>query len=425
MLVLVAILFWLLGVGPIQAAEFAVCQAVLPTTNGGTVDCTSSGFGTIKGAMVWGGYGTANGTEVNHAGLWIGFYDTTNQTGLGFASGDNLVDSNNGFVRDTNSALVTLVTPGNTQDGDCQLSVITDGIRFTCADAPPAAYRVNALLLGGSGISNVFVGSATGNPTQDATSAVSAPGFEPDIMIAAAQTGSTGTSGSNWRASLGIATNEASIVQRTLGTSDADAAASMNASSILSTSRLVANGVSGVTLATLELTSFDANGFTVTTRDAATGPAFIYMAVKLNGLSFKLMTDPSPTSTGNEAVTGVGFTPQVGLMLQNELTAVDALGNADNGEVWGLSAFTSSASGFAGGYHEDSDGTSNTESMTDSKVCRTRKDAVDFATCTLVSLDLDGATFNYSTAPAAATQRAILFIQAASAGGSMMRRRIQ
>jgi len=48
--------------------------------------------------------------------------------------------------------------------------------------------------------------------------------------------------------------------------------------------------------------------------------------------------------------------------------------------------------------------------MTDNKVCRTRKDNADYATCTLTSFDADGATFNYTTNVGGAKQRALLFI---------------
>lgn len=404
------------------AAEFAVVQCALPTVNGGTVDCTSSGFGTPKGAMVFGGYGTANGTAVDHAGLWIGGYDGTNQTGMAFASEDGQADSDTAFVRDTNSALITLLETDQSQNGDCTASFITDGMRLTCADAPPAAYHVNVLLLGGSGVSNVYVGSATGHATQDSTQSITSPGFEPDVLIAVAQVGATATSGNNYRASVGFATNETSIVQRALGFSDAHAAASMNTSSTLSTSRVVANGVNGVTLATLEVTDFHATGFNVATRDAATGPSFIYMAVKLNGLSAKLMTSAAPTGTGSQAITGAGFRPQVGLMLQGEFAAVDTVYSTDTGEVFGLSAFTSSAAGTSSTAHEDGDGTSNTESMTDNKVCRTRKDAADYATCTLTSFDADGATFNYTATNGTARQRAILLIQESTSSSSSSRR---
>lgn len=417
----ILLLLFLLLAAPSWAAEFAMVQCVLPTVNGGTVDCISSGFGTPKGALVFGGYGTANGTVVNHAGFWIGGYDGTNQNGMGAVSEDGQADSDVGFIRDTNSILPTLLETDQSQDGDCTASFITDGIRLTCADAPPAAYRMNVVLIGGSGVSSVYVGSATGHATQNSSTSVTSPGFEPDVVLAWAQVSTTATSATIFRYSLGFATNEASIVQRSIGMSDANAAASMNTSSILTTNRLVTNAVNGATFATLELTSFDATGFTVTTRDAATGPAFGYMAIKFSGLSVKGMTSAAPTSTGSQAVTGVGFNPQFGLMFQGEFAATDTLYGSDNGEVFGVSAFTGSASGSSATYHEDGDATSNTESMTDNKACRTRKDAADYATCTLTSFDSDGATFNYTATNGTARQRAILFVEAAAVGSATRR----
>lgn len=412
MRVLRLLLILLLGCSaPLHAAEFGVCQAALPTSNGGTVDCTVPGFGTPAGAFTFGGIGTANGTAADHAGFWAGFYDGTNQTGMGWESTDALADSDTAFIRDPNSAVVTLSVVDQTQDGDCTLSFITDGVRFTCADAPPAAYLMNVVLVGGSGVSNVFVGSATGNATQNSTTAVSAPGFTPHIVLALAQVSATGTSGTSVRASFGIATNEGSIVQRAIGFSDTHAAAGMNTSSILSTTRLVADGVNGATFATLELTSFDANGFTVTTRDAATGPAFIYMTIRLNGLLAKLVTTAAPAGTGAQSIAGIGFRPQFGILLQGEFVAVDTKHAADNGEVVGISAFTSLASGSAGTYQEDSDGTSNTESMTDTKVCRTRKDAADYSTCTFTQWTSDGVDLSYATNVGGATQQALLVVQ--------------
>jgi len=394
---------------PVLAANsIEVCQADLPTSNGGTVNCTSPGFGTPKGAFVFGGFGTVNGTVVDHAGLWIGGYDGTNQNAIAQTSGDNLADSDTGAATDADSALITL-DPAHVKDGDCTLSFITDGVRFTCADAPPAAYRVNVVLFGGAGVSNVHVGTATGNGAIGGTTAVSAPGFTPDMLIAWATYG-TG----HWRMSVGLATREAgpTIVQRSIGSNDSDNSASMTVASRLATDRLITNPVA---ISTLELTSFDANGFTVTTRDSTSGvPTFGYIAVKLSGLSVKLMTDPAPAGTGSESITGVGFRPQFGLMLQGEFTAVDTTYGVDDGEVFGLSAFTASASASTAAYNEDSDGTSNTESVTDNKVCRTRKGTPndDYATCTFTQWTSDGGDLNYTVNVGGAKQRALLFVQA-------------
>lgn len=398
------------------AAEFAVVQCDLPTTNGGTTDCTSSGFGTPKGALVFGGYGTANGTAVDHAGLWVGAYDGTRQNGLGFVSEHNQADSDTGYIRDSNSMFPTLLETDHSQNGDCTASWITNGVRLTCADAPPAAYKMNVLLVGGAGVSNAYVNEATGHATQNSNQAITDPGFTPDVIIAWAQGGSTAASGAHSIPSLGFATCPGGVVQRAASLGDMGAQAGMNVASLLATNRLVAEAINGATYSTLELASCDANGFTVTTRDAATGPKFGYMAIKMNGLSVKLLPTTSPSGTGSQSITGVGFTPQAGLMLSGEWAAVDTVYVADDGEVLALSAFTATASGSAAYYAEDSNGTSWTESITDSKMCRTRKDALDYATCTFSQWTSDGVDRNYTTNVGGTTQQAMLFFQQSVAG---------
>lgn len=414
----VLFLLVLLLAAPSWAAEFAVVQCALPTVNGNSVDCTSTSFGTPLGAFVWGGYGTANGTVVNHAGLWMGAYDGTRQHSRAFASEDGQLDSDTGAVVDADSALITLLNTSQAKDGDCTASFITDGIRLTCADAPPAAYLANVVLIGGSGVSSVYTDTATSNATVNLTTAVTVPGFEPDLVLVWSNNNDT----TNWSSSIGWATNEGgSVVQRSVAMLDSNADANMIVTSRLATNRVVMYPAPGGSIATIELTSFDANGFTVTTRDASAAIPFSYLAVKFNSLSVKTITSAAPTSTGSQAVTGVGFTPQFGFMLQGEFAAVDTQYASDNGEVQGISAFTASASASAATAHEDGDSTSNTESMTDSKVCRTRKDAADYATCTLTSFDSDGATFNYTATNGTARQRAILFVQAAAVGAAARR----
>jgi hypothetical protein len=112
------------------------------------------------------------------------------------------------------------------------------------------------------------------------------------------------------------------------------------------------------------------------------------------------------------------------MMLQGEFAAVDTLYVVDTGEVFGLSAFTSAASVSIGTAHEDGDTTSATESITDTKVCRTRKDAADYSTCTFTQWTSDGVDLSYATNVGGVTQRALLFVSVASSGGGMMRKRI-
>lgn len=390
------------------ADEFAVVQCLLPTANGGTVDCTSSGFGTPKGAIVFGGYGVANGTSVANAGFFIGAYDGTRQLSLGGGALDNQATTDSGSFIDTNSGFSTF-TP-DTKDADCTISFITDGIRIACSDAPPIGYRVNVFMTGGSGVTSVYVGQSTGNASQDGTTTVSAPGFEPDAVIFACHNANT----AHFRPSLGFAwNNSGSIVQRGLGYDNTNNAATSSTSSILATNRILQAGVASVP--SIELTAFNANGFVLTTRDAAGARDCMYHAIKMaNGLRVWLGTKASPTSTGSQAVTGVGFTPQAGLMLYGEFAAVDTLYTADNGELFGLSAFTASSSATSSVYGEDGAADSIEASITDSKMCRSLKDGADFITCTLTSFDADGLTRNYTTTSGTARQQAVLLFESST-----------
>lgn len=418
MIILVLVLsLWAM---PAWAAEFAVAQSAAPTSNGGTQDFTSSGFGTPLCALFFGGYGTANGTVVNHAAFWIGAYDGTRQYSIGGASEDAQATTDTGNFTDTNSALGTLLNTDQTKDGDGTASFITDGARLTWADAPPSAYLVNALLVGGTGVSNCYVGQLTTNATQDATASTTAPGFQPDIILAFMHHGNT----SNQRFSVGMGwRNGGTVVQRGGTYSDDDALTATAQRSALITNRLVPGYLA--TASGAELTSFDANGFTVTTRDGSGARDLTYVAIKLNALSAFLHTSAAPTSTGNHAITGVGFRPQVGLMLSGDWANVDVYESTGAGEPFGFSVFTEAQSATSSLWSDDAAADSNTESMTDTKVCRTRKDAADYQTCTLVSFDNDGATYNYTATNGTARQLAVLYVQAPAAATGAMKRRLQ
>lgn len=405
-LIILAFLFVLATISPTFAAEFAVVQCAAPTSNGGTVDCTSVGFGTPKAAYVWGTRGTANGTAVSIAGLFLGSFDGAgaHQLSYGFTSDNNLATSDTGSVTDANSAYITL-NNAHVQDGDCTASTITDGIRLTCADGAPSAYQVNVLLIGGSGVSNVFSGTATGSGTQNNTTAVTSPSFTPDLII-----GMTAYSNVGSRMSIGFATLESgpTIVQKALGWNDNDNQGTMAVAARVASNRWLTNPIG---LGTLELTSFDANGFTVTTRDAATSIPFQYLAIKFSGLAFKLGTSTFPASTGAESITGIGFRPQLVINLSSDCATVDSNCGSDDGEVveLGMCALNGCATGSI--YSEDSGSPSITESVTGSGLCQSRKDGAAYRVCTLSGFTADGADINLTTNAGGTKQRILLFVQ--------------
>lgn len=404
---MILLILILLLVSPVYAAPgVAVVQSAAPTSNGGTQDFTSSGFGTPTCALFFGGYGTANGTVVNHAGLFLGFSDFTNERYMSVAQEDNLADTDTGGAHGA-GALASLLETSQAVDGTAVASTITNGARLTWADAPPSAFLIQAVLFNSSAVSNCAVGTIVGNATQDATASVSGLGWQPDIVIAMAVNSTSST-----RSSFGMAINDGGVVQYAAGQASQNAVTTSDVWEAIRNDRLILSPL-GATGTSYELTSFDSGGFTITTRDSTTPPTMAYMAIKLaSGVGGKLLTCTSPTSTGNHSCTGTGWTPQAGIMITTDVPGLGTYySSGDNNEVYGISAFTSSASYSASIWDDDTAATSNTESVTDSKPVRSRKANADFMTATLTGPQNNGWDFSYSATDATARYRVLLSIQ--------------
>jgi hypothetical protein len=412
---IIILLIWLTA-WPVHAAPgIAVVQSLAPTSDGGTQDFTSSGFGTPLCAMFFASYGTANGTVVDHAGLFLGFSDFTNHQSVEHASEDTGAASDTGGNASSTNALRTLLATNQAVDSTAIASTITDGARLTWADAPPSAYRVTAVLFNSSAISNCAVGSVNTAPTIGGTASVSGLGWQPDLVLAITNNGTTG----NARASIGVAVYDGGIVQYAAGQDSQNASSPSDVYEVMRADRLALNPL-GITYSSSELTSFDAGGFTLTTRDATTVNIVRYLTAKLaSGIAVKLAACLSPTATGAHSCTGAGWTPQAGIMIH---TVVPALGTyyiaGANNESYGVSAFTASSASSASIADDDGDAATNTESMTDNKPVRLRKDAADFMTATVTGFQSNGVDFNYTATDATARYRALLLFQAAASTSS-------
>lgn len=404
---LIVLLFTMLLASPTWAAEFAVTQCALPTTNGGTVDCTSAGFGTPQGAFLFGGFGVTNNVVAAHSGMFFGVYDGTRQQSIGGAAQDGVNPTSTSAFRDGSSVYGTQNVTTKTRDGVCTASTITNGIRLTCNPAPASAYLVNVLLIGGAGVANVYAGSATSSSTNNAVVSVTDPGFQPDLILAFMHNSNTGL----MHTSVGMAwRNGALIGQRGMGVYNDNARTTSAVYSMLSDQYMLQSGLSSTT--SLEVTAFGTLGFDITTRVTGGARIFSYLAIKLNCLDVyaAMSTAAAPTATGTSAVTGVGFVPQVGIMLAGQHAALNTQYTGTTGEVYGISVFTPTASVTSSIWSGGVLSTSGQESVTDGKACRTRKGRADYDTCAVSSYDVDGVTFNYTVASASTRQRALLFL---------------
>ena len=386
--------------------EFAIVQQAMLTGGGPTQDFTSSGFGTPKGAIFFATYGTANGTVVDHAMLLVGATDGTNHRCIAFATEDAQNPSDTGRTFDETVPVITVLNTSQLLDGSASAAFITDGVRLTWSDFPPAAYQLTCILLGGLGISNVLVGHVDANSTLNGSSTVTT-GFPTSLVFTFSESQS-----SQSRPSFGFVTNDGSNTQRSLSSSDQTAVSPTQLIAVLDTASVMRNAAGGGAAEKLEISNFTSTTFDVVTRIAG-GVAYrlYYMAIQLSNCSASVVTSASPTATGDDTITGASAKPQFGLMLHSATVNAGTSYTDGNAEVFGVSAFTASTAVCHAIASDDNVATSNSESMTDTKPVRLRKDAADWMTATYSAFTSTGVTFNYSaTDTGAAHQRAVLFI---------------
>ncbi len=399
-------------------AEFAIVAQAARTGSTGTQDFTVSGFGTPKAVLFFGSHGTVAGTRVDHAGLFVGM---TDGRGSGTYQFSTAVRAEDGSASDATSnpyKTYCLVIPDattSTKDGSATFdSWITDGVRINWDDVPANGVLVTAVLMGGAGIANAYCGVVTPSGTLDASVDVTAPGFTPTVVVTCANIANfNGTPDSNIDLSLGFVVNDGANTQRSANwhhvtpTVPTVLAAVLDGNSVARRASGVENGPE------LQIQDFDANGFSVYSRVSVSAPfqELAYLALQFSGLTATVRDDASPTGTGDETITGAGFTPQFALLLHTSTVSVGTAELDADAEVFGLSAITTPAQACAGCWDQDNVNPANCESLTDTKAIALTKNGAAFTTATFSSWTGDGLTLNYTVTDSTARQRAVLFVQ--------------
>ncbi len=403
------------------AVEFAIVQQALTTSApSATQDFTSTGFGTPKCAIGFFSDGTAAGTTVDDSMFAVGFTDGTNHRGRVIRIADATAGAiARNAMSDTNF-LVSLPNASSTIDGSATAALITDGIRLTVTDQFPAAWMTTVVLIGGSGVTDCDVSSATMSGALDSATTVTT-GSTPSFVVTAQFRNNATSAGAT--PSLGIVVNDGSNTQRSYSQVHTDASNPTTLSEMLDTNSVARRASGGAGGEELQINNFTATGFDVQRKVAAAIAMDIAtLAVSLTGISAKVVTFSTPTSNGNTTHGGAGWTPQFGLALQGSALAVDTVYSDGNAESLGLSAFTCAVAGSATHSSDDNVATSNTESLTDNDPIGVRKDGAAFLAASLVGCTTDGVTFNYGTVQGSAIQGAMLFVQESVASGGLRRR---
>jgi hypothetical protein len=355
--------------------------------------------------------------------------DGTRSVSIGGMSENGIVLGNTDvYGRGSNADCLLLMDEAGTVIVRATCTNITDGVQLNFATAPASALLVTVVLFGGSNISNLYAGVFTSNATQDATQAISAPGFKPSFGIFSCYGDNLidNTSDGYHSQEIGFAVDDGATppTQYVQGLGESDNLTTSSVSGSIESNTIGRSQVN-TTGAEVELTTWDTNGFTVTTRSAAGAKDCLYLVAKTT-LSTKILALDTPTTTGAQSWSGIGFTPQFGMIMQNALTSYNTRSTTDTAEVFGLGFMTSASQHSVGITSDDgivATGTTNTESVTHTRPIFLRKDEGTFIDATFTSFGSGVVNLNYATANGTIRKWAGLFIGVPTSSFGPLRRR--
>lgn len=298
-------------------------------TSTGTRDFTTSDLGgeTAKGGIFFSSNATATTASVVDARMSIGWTDGTTH----FSTSQNAEDdqATSDTARLDEAHLITATVPGtNNVSGRMAFSALaTNGITGNITTAFEADYVVKCMMFGGADDCEVKSGNIAGLAT-NGTSNVTDVGFQPDfVFLFTHDFASAGSSGNDLSCNFGVAWNNGgTVVQRSIQYFSDTGQGAGDTEGVFSDS--YACGTTGDYQC--EVSDFDSQGFSLTSRTAASGRVY-YLAVKLSGWDISLFDYTVPTSTGSQAHTTPGFTPDVILEGFTRNTSTDT--NQTTGEA--------------------------------------------------------------------------------------------
>lgn len=269
------------------------------------------------------------------------------------------------------------------------------GVRINHASG--ASWKSICILIGGDDFS-VDVGTASlGN--QNVTTNVTAPGFRSQLTLICTDSNTVNhapANEGNW--SVGFASNDGTTIdQRALIRTVRHAVGTAEDLAYLHTSRVIGHMTTTALNWTAELED-NANGFDLTVRDANSGDDVGYIAMAFANHDVVVDTMTTPTSTGDDAQTGLGFEPLFVGFISSMMSAANTLKTDGEAGSIGMSWIAETEEACAEATSEDGVTTTNTGSYVNTvAVDMLDHDGTPGFVGTLSSFDADGHTVNYTT----------------------------
>ena len=370
---------------------------------------TSVGFQPTV-VLFWWNLLSADGSGADFIfGFGVGI-STSDRRAVGNYSTDAQATSSNAAW---NQSTTCIYAPSGAPRADL-VSMDADG--FTVNWISATGTVINYLALGGSDLTNVKSGAIAAKTTTGNESYIGV-GFQPTCLILFAGKFSTDPLDQN--------TNGAAMLGFATSTSDRGCVAWRNKNGVgtqvakhrQSKSKVAISLTDAGVFTEADFVSFDADGFTLNFTTVG-GTADICYYLALRGPQFKVSNFAQPASTGNQALTGAGFTPKAALML----SANDTAANDDATNAHALLSVGAATGTTARGcvWAGETDGVTPTQA--DRNLDRanlikmmTQNSLTVNASADHVSFDADGQTINWSAADATARETLVLWIGDASA----------
>lgn len=348
-----------------------VKQTVSFGTGNVTYTDASFGGGTPKAAIFIITAANADGNPALQAILGMGFTDGTNQrcAGCMSRSGQASSDCARQLMDDQSIFLMNYL---GSVDGEASfVSFGTNSVTINWTNSLAGNRILTVILLGGSDLENVHVGTFITPVTIDTNVDVTDPGFEPDHVLVLSAGGNvvnnslSDNSGASFN--IGMCDNGESVVQASYNFYEGSNAATSAVNAILMNNRVLRKVFTGGAGASVELGSFDSLGFSATTRDVAGSSTCAYLALKYGEtVKHSVGIADTPTSTGDEKRL-FGFRPQLILQGMSTVNAENILKTKGAAGAFGIHVVCSGTQPEASNAvaMEDAQVTTDTQSLRD------------------------------------------------------------
>lgn len=287
-------------------------------------------------------------------------------------------------------------------------SAIADGIAVTFT-GNQSAYRLGYLAFAGSDTQAKSGVIALGTGTSAIT--VSGVGFQPDVIILMSHNDDIAAGETNLlQGTFGFATSDGT--QRSVGWVEVNSETTGKPWQALLTDCGAQAKLNTNSSQKMVIGGFGSDGFTVTPSTSQGSDDLIYLALKFTGRAVKIIDFTTPTSTGTQSITGVGFTPQAAIVVLTNLEAVDSQSATSTDQQGGLSISLLGDEVLSTSWRIDS-GASVTSTGSQSIVGSViGPSAIDEdAAIATAAFTSGGMTLNYSAVQATGKKGFILFIE--------------